>query len=373
MVVGVPREIKDNESRVSLVPAGVRALVEEGHRVLVEAGAGAGSSMQDREFAEAGAAITSADEIFSTADLVVKVKEPQPSEYVKFRPGQILFTYLHLAPLPQLTQALMKSGVTAIAYETMADATGSLPLLTPMSEVAGRMSILVGAFYLQRTSGGRGVLLPGVPGVPPADVVIIGGGVVGTNAAKVALGMGARVVVIEASARRMQYLDDIFGGRVVTLASNRTHVAEALRRTDLCIGAVLVTGARAPHLVSRDMISRMKKGSVVVDVAVDQGGCVETTRATTHTDPVYEVDGVIHYCVANMPAAVPRTSTFALTNATLPYILSLARSGFKDAVLSSPILRNGVNVFAGQVTYRAVAESQGLEYRDLSGLLGGNG
>lgn len=263
----------------------------------------------------------------------------------------------------------MESGVTALAYETMADGQGSLPLLTPMSEVAGRMSILVGAFYLQKTWGGRGILLPGVPGVPPGDIVIIGGGVVGTNAAKVALGMGARVLIIESSPRRMQYLDDIFGGRVVTLASNRTHIAEALRRADVCVGAVLVTGARAPHLVTRDMIAQMKKGSVIVDVAVDQGGCVETTRPTTHTDPVYEVDGVLHYCVANMPAAVPRTSTFALTNATLPYILALARQGLREAVLSSPILRLGVNIHRGEVVCRAVAEDQKLAYRDLSDLL----
>ncbi len=369
MIIGVPKEVKDNENRVSLVPAGARALAEEGHAVLVQREAGAGSGIRDEEYVEAGAAIVDVSDLFSRADLIVKVKEPQPSEYRRFRNGQILFTYLHLAPLPELTQELMKSGVTAIAYETMAEASGSLPLLTPMSEVAGRMSILVGAFYLQRTWGGRGILLPGVPGVPPGDVVIIGGGVVGTNAAKIALGMGARVVIVEASPRRMQYLDDIFGGRVVTLASNRTHIAEALRRTDLCVGAVLVTGARAPHLVSREMVRGMKRGSVIVDVAVDQGGCVETTRATTHTDPVYDVDGVIHYCVANMPAAVPRTSTFALTNATLPYVLSLARQGFRDAVASDPVLRNGVNVHSGQVVHPAVAESLGLRHRDLSEIL----
>jgi len=369
MVVGVPREIKNNENRVSLVPAGARALVEEGHTVLVERGAGLGSGIADERFTETGASLASVDDVYSKADLIVKVKEPQPSEYARFRPGQILFTYLHLAPLPELTQALMKSGVTAIAYETMSDAGGSLPLLTPMSEVAGRMSVMVGAFYLQKTLGGRGILLSGVPGVPPADVVIIGGGVVGTNAAKVALGMGARVVIVEASPKRMQYLDDIFGGQVVTLASNRTHIAEALKRTDLCVGAVLVAGARAPHLVTREMIKQMKPGSVIVDVAVDQGGCVETTRPTTHTDPVYEVDGVVHYCVANMPAAVPRTSTFALTNATLPHVLGLARHGFRDAVKASDMLRNGVNVYKGHVVYRAVADDQGLAFRDLHDLL----
>ncbi len=365
MLVGVPREIKDNENRISLVPAGVRALVEEGHSVLVERGAGDGSGISDERYEEAGARLGSVEEVFAKADLILKVKEPQKSEVARFRKGQILFTYLHLAPLPELTASLMKSGVTAIAYETMIDSYGTLPLLTPMSEVAGRMSILVGAYYLQKTTGGRGILLPGVPGVPPGDIVIIGGGVVGTNAAKVALGLGARVLILESSPRRMQYLDDIFGGRVVTLASNRTHIAEALRRADLCIGAVLVAGARAPHLVTREMLGGMKKGSVIVDVAVDQGGCVETTRATTHSDPVYEVDGVIHYCVANMPGAVPRTSTFALTNATLPYVLSLARQGFRDAVMSDSVLRPGVNIYQGEIVHPAVAASQSLPCRDL--------
>lgn len=369
MVIGVPKEIKNNENRVSLVPAGARALTEEGHSVLVEHAAGLGSGIPDERYVEAGARLAKADDIFAGADLIVKVKEPQPIEYAKFRPNQILFTYLHLAPLAELTRALMSSGVVAIAYETMADDSGSLPLLTPMSEVAGRMSIMVGAFYLQKTLGGRGILLSGVPGVPPADVVIIGGGVVGTNAAKIALGMGARVVIIESSAKRMQYLDDIFAGHVVTLASNRTHIGEALRRTDLCVGAVLVAGARAPHVVTRDMIKLMKPGSVIVDVAVDQGGCVETTRPTTHTDPVYEVDGVVHYCVANMPAAVPRTSTFALTNATLPHVLTLARHGLEKAVSASDMLRRGVNIYRGQVVYKAVAEDQGLPYRDLNELL----
>ena len=369
MIVGIPKEVKNNENRVSLVPAGVRALVEEGHTVLVERDAGLGSGITDEQYLEAGARITSVEEVYAKAAMIVKVKEPQSGEYARFRPDQILFTYLHLAPLPELTRALVKSGVTAIAYETMSDAHGTLPLLTPMSEVAGRMSILVGAYYLQKTFGGRGILLPGVPGVPPGDVVIIGGGVVGTNAAKIALGLGARVLIIEASARRMQYLDDIFGGRVVTLASNRTHIAEALKRADLCVGAVLVTGARAPHLVSRDMIRNMKKGSVIVDVAVDQGGCVETTKPTTHSDPVYVVDDVIHYCVANMPAAVPRTSTFALTNATLPHVLALARHGLRDAVLTSPMIRQGVNVHKGEVVCRAVADDQGLLYRDLGELI----
>jgi len=369
MIVGVPKEIKDKETRVSLVPSGARALVEDGHTVLVQRGAGVESGITDEEYTAAGARVTTVDEVFQKAELILKVKEPQPSEYGRFRAGQILFTYLHLAPLPDLTRALMQAGVTAIAYETMSDSTGALPLLTPMSEVAGRISVLVGAFYLQRTWGGRGTLLGGVPGVPPGDIVILGGGVVGTNAAKMALGMGARVLVVEASARRMQYLDDIFGGRVSTLASNRTHIAEALRRADLVVGGVLVTGAKAPHLVTRDMIGQMKRGSVIVDVAVDQGGCVETTHPTTHTDPVYEVDGVIHYAVANMPAAVPRTSTFALTNATLPHVLSLSRNGLLGAIETNPMLRPGVNVYKGQVTCRAVAEAQGLPYADLAQLL----
>ncbi len=367
MIIGVPAEIKENESRVSLVPAAARALTAAGHTVLVQKGAGLASGMPDEEYAEAGARIVEVEEVFAKADLIVKVKEPQPQECPRFRENQILFTYLHLAPLQALTKDLMNSGVTAIAYETMALEDGSLPLLTPMSEVAGRMSVLVGAYYLQKTEGGRGILLSGVPGVPPGDVVIIGGGVVGTNAAKMALGLGARVVILETSARRMQYLDDIFHGHVVTLASNPTHIAGALRRADLCIGAVLVTGARAPHLVTRDMLPIMKPGSVIVDVAVDQGRCVETTRPTTHADPVYDVEGILHYAVANMPAAVPRTSTFALTNATLPFVLELAEKGFREAIRTNPVLRRGVNIHAGRVTHRAVAESQGLACARLEG------
>ena len=370
MIIGVPAEIKKDESRVSLVPAGVRALHEDGHTILVEKGAGEDSGITDSLYEKVGARITSIDEVFGEAELILKVKEPQPSEYGRFRRDQILFTYLHLAPVPELTRALMSSGVTAIGYETMADSRGALPLLTPMSEVAGRMATLVGAFYIQHSWGGRGTLLPGVPGVPPGDVVIIGGGVVGTNAAKVAVGMGARVLIIESSPSRMQYLDDIFSGQVITLAYNKTHLIEALRRCDLCIGAVLVTGARAPHLVTREMLSDMKRGSVIVDVAVDQGGCVETTHPTTHTEPIYAVDGVIHYAVANMPAAVPRTSTFALTNATLPYVLSLGQKGLKQALTDDETLRKGVNVHAGQVVHRAVAESQNLPFQDIMGLLG---
>jgi len=358
MVVGVPKEIKSGETRVALVPAGVSALVREGHEVVVESGAGLHSGISDADYAAAGAKLDGADGVFRAADMIVKVKEPQEAEYVRFREGLILFTYLHLAPLPRLTSALMDSGVAAIAYETIGDGNGSLPLLTPMSEVAGRLSIQAGAHHLQKSHGGTGILLSGVPGVPPAEVAIIGGGTVGINAAKIALGMGARVTILETSARRMQYLDDIFGGRVTTLASNRTHIAGAVARADLVIGAVLVAGERAPRVVEREMLRNMKPGAVVVDVAVDQGGCFETTHPTTHAEPVYDIDGIIHYCVANMPAAVPRTSTFALTNATLPYILLLARRGLRDALAADAFLRRGANVIRGKITCRAVADSQ---------------
>ncbi|MBI3448428.1 MAG: alanine dehydrogenase [Acidobacteria bacterium] len=369
MTIGVPREVKSGETRVALVPAGVRALVRDGHSVVVEAGAGALSGIADVDYREAGATLAGADDVFRAAHMIVKVKEPQESEYPRFHKELILFTYLHLAPLPQLTHALVDSGVAAIAYETIEDAHGGLPLLTPMSEVAGRLSIQVGAYHLQKSYGGSGVLLAGVPGVPPGEVAIIGGGTVGINAAKMALGMGARVTILETSARRMQYLDDIFGGRVTTLASNRSHIADALSKADLVIGAVLVTGERAPRLVERDMLPRMKRGAVIVDVAVDQGGCVETTRPTTHAEPVFEVDGVIHYCVANMPAAVPRTSTYALTNATLPYVLRLAKHGLEGALRSDASLRKGANVFKGKITCRAVAESQGRPSATVESLL----
>jgi alanine dehydrogenase len=365
MVVGVVREVKSGETRVALVPAGVSALVRDGHRVMVQEGAGLLSGIADDDYREAGATIAKVDDLYRSAEMIVKVKEPQESEYLRFRKDLILLTYLHLAPLPGLTQALMDAEVTAIAYETIELPDGSLPLLTPMSEVAGRMSIQVGAYHLQKSHGGSGLLLSGVPGVPPGEVVIIGGGTVGSNAAKMAAGMGARVTLLEMSARRMQYLDDVFGGRVATLASNRTHLMDAVSRADLVIGAVLVAGERAPRLVTSDMLPRMKKGAVIVDVAVDQGGCVETTRPTTHADPVFEVDGVIHYCVANMPAAVPRTSTFALTNATLPYVLSLARLGLREAVRTDAALRKGVNVHRGRIVCRAVAESQGRPHASI--------
>jgi alanine dehydrogenase len=361
--VGAPKEIKNHEYRVGLIPAVVHALAQRGHTVIVEQGAGLGSGIQDEEYREAGARIAAtAEEVWTGSEMIVKVKEPLPPEYDLMQPGQLLFTYLHLAPLPELTDALLRRQVTGIAYETITDRKGALPLLTPMSEVAGRMAPLVGAFYQQRPFGGRGTLMMGVPGVPPGDVVIIGGGIVGLNSAKVALGMGARVTVLESSADRMRFLDDIFHGAVTTLASNAYNLAAAVERADLLIGAVLIPGRSAPKLVSRDMVRRMKPGAVAVDVAVDQGGCFETTHATTHSDPVYEVDGVVHYCVANMPGAVPRTSTFALNNATMPYTLELADKGPERAVREDADLLNGLNTYKGRITCVPVAESQGREF-----------
>jgi alanine dehydrogenase len=359
MIIGVPREVKDHETRVGLVPSGVTALREAGHEVLVEARAGEGSTLLDDEYTQAGASVVPfASDVWSKADLVVKVKEPQPAEYRFLRPGLTLFTYLHLAPLPDLTDQLLRSGVNGIAYETIVERDGSLPLLTPMSEVAGRLAVQVGAQYLERPNGGRGILLGGVPGVAPANVAILGGGVVGTNAAKVAMGMGAHVTIIDRSLNRLRDLDDIFNGLVVTLASNAWTISETLKLSDLVVGGVLIPGASAPKLVRREMIANMKRGSVVVDVAIDQGGCFETSRPTTHTDPIYFVDNVLHYCVSNMPAAVPHTSTFALTNATFPYLLELANKGVEAACRDHPGLCAGVNTWRGHVTHRAVAESQ---------------
>jgi alanine dehydrogenase len=367
MIIGVPKEIKDHETRVGLVPSGVATLREAGHEVLVETHAGEGSSLPDSEYVKAGAAILpTAAEVWKRADLVVKVKEPQPAEYDFFRPGLALFTYLHLAPLPELTECLVASRVSGVAYETIRERDGSLPLLTPMSEVAGRMSVQVGAQYLERPNGGRGILLGGVPGVAPANVVILGGGVVGTNAAKIAIGMGAHVTIIDRSLNRLRELDDIFNGVVVTLASNSWTIAENLKTADLVVGAVLVPGASAPRLVRRDMIAAMKPGAVVVDVAIDQGGCFETSRATTHTEPTYFVDGVLHYCVSNMPAAVPHTSTFALTNATFPYLLELANYGIEGACERHPGVREGVNTYQGRITHKGVAESQGRPWSSMA-------
>lgn len=370
MIIGVPKEVKDHESRVGLVPSGVTALIEAGHRVLVEANAGLGSSIPDHIYVRAGAEICpSAEQVWNQADMVIKVKEPQPAEYGYLRPGLVLFTYLHLAPLPELTTKLVESRTTSIAYETIREEDGSLPLLTPMSEVAGRMSIQVGAQYLERPNGGRGILLGGVPGVAPANVVILGGGVVGLNAAKMAVGIGAHVTIIDRNLNRLRQLDDIFNNQVVTLASNSWTIRESLKLADLVIGGVLVPGASAPRLVRRDMLADMRKGSVIVDVAIDQGGCLETSRATTHTDPIYFVDGVLHYCVSNMPAAVPHTSTLALTNATFPYVMALANKGVREAAQANRAIAEGVNTYQGDITYAAVAESQNRSYKDLAAVL----
>jgi alanine dehydrogenase len=367
MIIGVPREIKDHETRVGLVPSGVTALREAGHEVMVETRAGEGSSITDREYLETGAVILqSAEEVWHRAGVVVKVKEPQPAEFAYFRPGLILFTYLHLAPLPELTDKLLAAKVNGVAYETIVEKDGSLPLLTPMSEVAGRMSVQVGAQYLQKTHGGRGILLGGVPGVAPGNLVILGGGIVGTNAAKVAIGMGAHVTIIDRNLNRLRELDDIFNGQVVTLASNAWTIGENLKTADLVVGAVLIPGASTPRLVRREMVAGMKRGAVMVDVAIDQGGCFETSHATTHTQPTYVVDGVVHYCVSNMPAAVPHTSTLALTNATFPYLLELADHGLEGACARHRGLRQGVNTYNGFVTHRGVAESQGREWRELA-------
>ncbi len=366
MTIGVPKEVKDHEARVALVLGGVIALREAGHQVLVETHAGEGSSITDGEYEQAGATIAaSAADVWAKSDLVVKVKEPQTSELGFLRPGLTLFTYLHLAPLRELTDRLLESHTSGVAYETIREADGSLPLLTPMSEVAGRMAVQVGAQYLESPNGGRGLLISGVPGVAPANVTILGGGVVGTNAAKVALGMGATVTIIDRSLTRLRELDDIFNGHLITLASDAWTIRENLRHADMVIGAVLIPGASAPKLVRRQMIADMKRGAVVVDVAIDQGGCFETSHATTHTDPIYFVDGVLHYCVSNMPAAVPRTSTFALTNATLPYLLELANKGLEKAMADRKSIRGGVNTFKGELTHEGVAASQGRTWKEL--------
>jgi alanine dehydrogenase len=369
MIVGVPKEVKDHETRVGLVPSAVTALRESGHRVLVETNAGAGSSIPDEEYRQAGAEILQNAASVWKADLVVKVKEPQTSEYPFFRPGLMLFTYLHLAPLPELTQKLVETGVNSIAYETIREEDGSLPLLTPMSEVAGRMAVQVGAQYLEAPNGGRGILLGGVPGVAPANVVIVGGGIVGHNAAKMAVGLGAHVTIIDINLNRLREIDDIYSSQIVTLASNSFTIRESLRLADLVIGAVLIPGASAPKLVRRDMISAMKKGAVMVDVAIDQGGCFETSHATTHTDPIYYVDDVLHYCVSNMPAAVPHTSTFGLTNATFRYLMQLCNKGLERACETNNAICEGVNTYRGNITYPGVAESQGRQWKELTAVM----
>lgn len=362
MIVGVPKEIKNNENRVALTPSGAYSLVQAGHLVWIETQAGAGSGFEDTEYASAGAKVVSSAAEAWSADLVMKVKEPQPSEYGFFRPGLILFTYLHLAPEPELTQALKDQGVTAIAYETV-EVNKTLPLLTPMSEVAGRMSVQIGAQFLEKPHGGKGILLGGVPGVKRGKVTIIGGGVVGTNAARVAIGLGADVTIIDLNPDRLRQLEDIFGASVQTLMSNPQHIAEAVAESDLVIGAVLIPGAKAPKLVTESMVKAMRPGSVIVDVAIDQGGIFETVdRITTHSDPTYVKHGVVHYAVANMPGAVPRTSTLALANATLPYALEIASKGLYTALSERAALRKGVNVAAGAITYASVARDLHYEY-----------
>ena len=366
MVIGVPKEIKDHEYRVSVTPDGVRALHQAGHEVLVESSAGVGSGYSDENYQSAGATLaTSKAQLFQQSALIVKVKEPLLSECALFRPGHVLFTYLHLASLPELTNALLDTKITAIAYETIEAKDGTLPMLKPMSEIAGRMSVQIGARYLEKTQGGRGLLLAGVPGVEPGKVVVLGAGVVGSAATRIAVGMGAQVTVINLDLERLRALDELYCGRIVTRASTQAAIEESVMTADLVIGAVLVPGARAPKLVSRAVVARMKPGSVVVDVAVDQGGCFDTTKPTTHSDPVYVVDGVLHYCVANMPGIVPRTSTVALTNETLPYLLRLASLGVADAMRIDAGLAKGVNLSAGKITCRGVADAHGLRFDPL--------
>jgi alanine dehydrogenase len=369
MRIGVASEIKPQEYRVALTPAGARELVQRGHEVLVETGAGSGSAFLDDAYERAGASIVSLDDVWERSELLLKVKEPIAAEYHRLRPGLTLFTYLHIAADEALTRALLESGVTAIAYETVETDDGALPLLAPMSEIAGRLAPQAGAHHLERPKGGRGILLGGVAGVVPARVLVIGGGMVGYNAAVIAIGMGAQVTILERSVDRMRHLEQILSGRVSLLMSSSLQIEESLKDADLVIGAVLIPGALAPKLVTRDMLGDMKESSVLVDVAIDQGGCAETSRPTTHDDPVYTVDGVIHYCVANMPGAVPITSTRALTNVTLPYAEELADHGAVEAIRRDPALARGVNIVAGRITYEAVAEAHGLEYTPLDDAL----
>ncbi|MBI3989026.1 MAG: alanine dehydrogenase [candidate division NC10 bacterium] len=363
MIIGVPKEIKEQEHRVAIIPAGVHTLRAKGHQVLVERGAGEGSGFSEEAYRRAGAEILpDRKQLYAEAELIYKVKEPLPSEYDLLREGQILFTYLHLAPAPDLTKTLLAKKVIGIAYETVETLDGRKPLLEPMSEIAGKMSIHVGAYYLSKPLGGRGVLIGGVPGVPPATVVILGGGTVGYNAAKVAAGMGAWIYLLEVDPARMRRLDELLPENVTTLMSSTMSLEECLKRADVLIGAVLISGARTPRLVTRQMLSLMKPGAVIVDVSVDQGGCVETTRPTTHADPVYQVDGILHYCVANMPGAFSRTATFALTNVTLPYALELADKGWRRAIKGNGGLSRGLNVALGQITHPAVAKAHDLPY-----------
>jgi alanine dehydrogenase len=365
MRIGVAKEIKTDEYRVALTPAGALELIQRGHEVLVETGAGIGSQFADEQYAAVGAEVVDVDSVWQRADLLLKVKEPIEPEYARLREGQILFTYLHIAADEPLTRALLESGVAAVAYETVETDRHALPLLAPMSEVAGRIAPQAGATYLERPYGGRGLLLGGVAGVAPGEVLVIGGGIVGYNAAVIALGLGAHVTVLDRSVDRLRHLEEVLSGRVTLLYSSRLQIEESVAHADLVIGAVLIPGARAPKLVTREMIAGMKAGSVVVDVAIDQGGCFETSRATTHSDPVYTVDDVIHYCVANMPGGVPVTSTMALTNVTLPYVEAIAEHGLAAAIAADPALARGVNVLSGKLTYEAVAQAHDLDYTPL--------
>ncbi len=370
MIIGVLKEIKTKENRVAMTPAGVEMMVDHKHTVNVETTAGVGSGFSDEAYAEAGATIMdSAQEIYQKCEMIMKVKEPLPVEYSMIRKGQILFTYFHFAASQELTSAVMEANCIAVAYETVEKANGSLPLLTPMSEVAGRMAIQQGAKYLEKTYGGNGILLSGVPGVDPGTVVVIGGGIVGTNAAKMACGMGAKVYLLDTNLERLRYLSDVMPKNCFPLMSSPATLRRLLAEADLVVGAVLIPGAMAPKLITRDMLGYMKKGAVIVDVAIDQGGCVETAKATTHDDPIYEVDGIIHYCVANMPGAVSMTSTVALTNATLPYALELADKGYKNAAQENPELAKGINIIEGKITYKGVAEAFDLEYEPLNSIL----
>ena len=369
MRIGVAREVKTDEYRVALTPAGARELVEKGHEVIVETNAGEGSSFPDADYERAGARVVSLDDVWSLSELLLKVKEPIAKEYPRLREGLVLFTYLHIAADEPLTRALVDSGITAVAYETVETDDRRLPLLAPMSEIAGRLAAQAGAYFLEKPLGGRGLLLGGVPGVAPGRVLVLGGGVVGYNAAIIAIGLGAQVTILDRSIDRMRYLDEILSGRVTTVMSSTLQIESSIADADVVIGAVLVPGARAPKLVTRSMLGVMKKGAVIVDVAIDQGGCVETAKPTTHTDPVYSVDGITHYCVANMPGGVPITSTKALTNATLPYVEEIAELGLAEAVARDRALARGVNVLHGKITYEPVAEAHDLEYTPLADVL----
>ena len=371
MKIGIPKEIKTNENRISLVPAGAEALVSAGHSVMVETGAGLGSGFSDEQFTAVGATIgADADAVWAQADMIIKVKEPIAVEWPRMKKGQTVFTYFHFAADEKLTKAHMETGATCIAYETVESSNGELPLLIPMSEVAGRMAVQEGAKYLEKLYGGRGVLLGGVPGVPPAKVVVLGGGIVGINAAKMAAGMGAKVTILDLSLPRLRYLSDVMPANVTCIYSNRHNILEQISTADLVVGGVLIPGAKAPKLLRKEDLKLMRPGSVIVDVAIDQGGCVETIHATTHENPVYTVDGIIHYGVANMPGGVPRTSTLALTNATFPYALKLANKGWKQALRDDPALLKGLNVTDGKITYRGVAEAFGMEYHEPGKFVG---